>query len=250
MDKAFPILANPPIVVAICQIKFPVGSIPLDGFMKFDAQIKRRYPIRVDNINAEIGVPNEIKLGENPFTGTSRARINAHDYRTKEQDLKFHLSEDSIIVSDEQPYTSWNNFKEKILFVLNTYSELLEGKNIERASIRFINRFIFDTFDDPSDYFNILISTSEGHDFDYDVVKYGFRLAMAIPDSDISSIVNHNLESSPSQKYIYTLDIDVLDHTQLVFNKDTIEAQLDNLNSILTGIFFNNVTDKTTELCN
>lgn len=73
---------------------------------------------------------------------------------------------------------------------------------------------------------------------------------MAIPDSDISSIVNHNLESSPSQKYIYTLDIDVLDHTQLVFNKDTIEAQLDNLNSILTGIFFNNVTDKTTELCN
>lgn len=249
MDRTFPILANPPIAVAICQIKFSVGSIPLDGFMNFDAQIKRRYPIRVDNINAEIGVPSEIKLGENPFTGTSRARINAHDYRTKEQDLKFHISEDSIILSDEQPYTSWANFKEKISFILNTYSEILEGKNIERVSIRFINRFVFDTFNDPSEYFNILISTSDGHDFDYDVIKYGFRLTMSIPETNIISIVNHNLETSPSQKYIYTLDIDVLDHAQLVFNKDTIEAQLDKLNSILTGIFFNNVTDKTTELC-
>ncbi len=249
MDRTFPLLAHPPIAVAICQIKFPLGSIPLDRFMAFDAQIKRRYPIRVDNINAKIGVPSEIKLGENPFTGTSRARINAHDYRTKEQDLKVHISEDSIIVSDEQPYSSWANFKEKISFILNIYSELLEGKKIERVSIRFINRFIFDTFNDPSEYFNILISTSDGHDFDYDVMKYGFRLTMSIPNTDIVSIVNHNLETSPSQKYVYTLDIDVLDHTQLVFNIDTIGAQLDKLNSILTGIFFNNVTDKTTELC-
>lgn len=249
MDRKYPLLANPPIAVAICQIKFPIGSIPLDGFMNYDAQIKRKYPIRVDNINAEIGVPNEIKLGEYPFTGTSRARINAHDYRTKEQDLKFHISEDSIIITDEQQYSSWDNFKEKINFILNIYSEILEGKNIERVSIRFINRFVFSTFNDPSEYFNILISTSDGHDFDYDVMKYGFRLTMAIPNSDIVSIVNHNLEPSPSQKYIYTLDIDVLDHAQLVYNKDTIETQLDNLNSILTGIFFNNVTDKTTELC-
>lgn len=250
MDKRYPILANPPIAVAICQIKYQAGSVPLDGFLKFDAQIKRKFPIRVDNINAEIGVPSEIKLGENPFTGTSKARINAHDYRTKEQDVKLHISEDSIVISDEQPYTGWDNFKKEIVYILDLYSELLDGKDIERVSIRFINRFVFDSFDDPSKYFNILISTSEGHDFDYDLLKYGFRLTMSIPDTNIISIVNHNLETSPSQKYIYTLDIDVLDHSQLVFNRDTLENQLDKLNSILTGIFFNNVTDKTIELCN
>lgn len=250
MNNQPPILAHPPIAVAICQIKFTTGTIPLDGFLKFDAQIKNRYPIRVDNINAEIGVPNEIKLGENPFMGTSKARINAHDYRTKEQDLKFHISEDSIVISDEQPYTCWGDFKAKISFILKTYSELLEGCTIDRVSIRFINRFTFDTFDDPSEYFNILISTAQGHDFDYDVIKYGFRLTMSVPGSDIISIVNHNLEPSPTQKYVYTLDIDVLDHAQLVYNYDTIETQLDRLNTILTGIFFNNITDKTKELCN
>ncbi|MGM9847452.1 MAG: TIGR04255 family protein [Muribaculaceae bacterium] len=250
MDKKFPLLANPPIVVAICQIKFPLGSIPLDGFKQYEEKIQRRFPIRVDNINAKIDVPKEIKLGENPFNATSIARINAYDYRNKEQNIRLHISEDSIIITDEQKYSSWDNFKEKIQFILNTYSELLEGKNIERVSIRFINRFIFDTFEDPSKYFNIIISTSDGHDFDYDVMKYGFRFTMSIPDSDIISLVNHNLETSPSQKYVYTLDIDVLDHAQLVFYKDTIEAQLDRLNSILTGIFFNNVTEKTLELCN
>lgn len=250
MNYEFPILSNPPIAVAICQIKFPFGSIPLGDFMKFDMQIKNKYPIRVDNINAEIGVPDKIKLGENPFTGISKARINAHDYRTKEQDFRFHISEDSLLISDEQPYTSWMDFKNKIISILKVYTDLLNGKNIDRVSLRFINRFSFDSFEDPSEYFNILISTSNGHNFDYDVLKYGFRLNMAVPQTDIISIINHNLETSPSQKFIYTLDIDVLDHTQLVFNLETIESRLDKLRVILSGIFFNNITDKTLALCN
>ena len=250
MERKFPLLAHPPIVVAICQIKFSPGTVPLETFLGYDAQIKHRYPIRVGNVNAEIGVPSELRLGENQFTGMSRAKINSYDYRTKEQDLKFVVSEESLVLTDEQPYESWEHFKEKISYILGVYSEVLEGKNIERVSIRFINRFVFDTFENPADYFNILISTSGGHGFDYDVMKYGFRLTMSIPNTDIVSIVNHNLEPSPSQKYVYTLDIDVLDHAQLVFHRETIESQLDKLSKILTGIFFNNITKKTQELCN
>ena len=73
---------------------------------------------------------------------------------------------------------------------------------------------------------------------------------MDVPQTDIYTIVNHNVENASQGKYLYTLDIDVLDKQKLVFDIDTISDSLENLRNIRNKIFFDTITDKTIELCN
>lgn len=51
-------------------------------------------------------------------------------------------------------------------------------------------------------------------------------------------------------KYIYTLDIDVLDKQKLIYNIATIGESLENLRQIKNKVFFDAITDKTIQLCN
>ena len=124
----------------------------------------------------------------------------------------------------------------------------LENAEIQRTSIRFVNRFIFNEFDDPKSYFNALITSADGNS-SYPLRQYGFRMLMDIPDTDIYSIVNHNVENV-QDKFFYTFDIDVLDRQTLVFDIDTIRNSFEHLRSIKNTIFFDTLTEKTLQLCN
>jgi hypothetical protein len=129
-------------------------------------------------------------------------------------------------------------------------SEVLNNIEIIRTSIRFINRFTFDNFDYPQDYFKTLISSSKESELPYPLRQYGFRLLMDIPHSDIYSIVNQNVENVRNNLYIYTFDIDVLDRQHIFFDIETLKANMEYLRDVKNEIFFNNITQKTLDLCN
>ena len=114
----------------------------------------------------------------------------------------------------------------------------------------FINRFTFDNFDTPQEYFKTLISSVENNRLPYPLRQYGFRLNMGVPDTDIYAIVNQNIENITTNKFIYTFDIDVLDRQRLIFNVSTIIENLETLRNVKNEIFFNNLTQKTLDLCN
>ena len=120
---------------------------------------------------------------------------------------------------------------------------------IQRTSIRFINRFTFNDFDRPEDYINTFISAA-GDSQPYPLRQYGFRLLMDVPDSDTYSIVNHNVERVLDGNFLYTFDIDVLNNQKLLFSLDSIDNNFDNLRKIKNNIFFNTLTEKTLSLCN
>lgn len=249
--KTWESLKKPPVVVALFQIKFSSLGLKLSDFLKFDTPLKHRFPIRRENIQVGIDFSaSSIPLGISKISGTSDAKIGSYIYFSVDQKIKLEISENTITYIDESPYQGWNLFKESTIESLLLLSDIISTVEITRTSIRFINRFIFDSFDNPQEYFKTLISSSEDSTLPYPLRQYGFRLLMDIPGSDIYSIINQSVENLHSSSYIYTFDIDVLDRQHQIFDKDTLSINLEKLRDVKNEIFFSNVTRKTIDLCN
>lgn len=249
--KIWTALNNPPVVVALYQLKFNSIGIKLSDFLKFDVQLRKVFPIRKDNIQVGIDLGgSSIQLGVSKITGTSDAKIGSYLYCSTDQKIKLEISEGTISYIDERPYKGWGNFKDSTLKSISILTDLLGNKEVIRTSIRFINRFTFEDFDNPQDYFKTLISSSENNQLPYPIRQYGFRLFMEVPNTDIYSIVNQNVENVRANSYIYTFDIDVLDRQNIIFNKETFAENMEALREVKNEIFFGNITQKTIDLCN
>lgn len=246
----WPTLKKPPVVVALFQLKYKSLGMKLNDFLRFDALLKHNMPNRSNNINVGIDVEgSSIQLGVSKISATSDAQIGSYIYFSKDQKLKLEISEDTITLIDERPYKDWSFFKNTTLGTIQILSDILNKVEITRTSIRFINRFIFDNFDNPQEYFNTLIS-SNNNELPFPLLQYGFRLFMNIPNTDIHSIVNQNVENLRANSFAYTFDIDVLDKQNLLFDIETLSMSMENLRDIKNEIFFNNITDKTKNSCN
>ena len=239
----YPTLENPPVVVALAQVKFNLKDFKVKSVLEYDTSLKHKLPIRKGNIQVGLNLGNKtIPLGESRVSGISNAEIGSYIYLSTNQKAKLEISEDTLTYVDEGFYVGWDRFIETALSLFSILSPLLENAEIQRTSIRFVNRFIFDEF-------NALISSTDGSS-PYPLRQYGFRMLMDVPNSDIYSIVNHNVENIQQDKYLYTFDIDVLDRQKLVFDIDTMNHSFENLRSIKNKIFFDTITDKTMQLCN
>lgn len=128
-------------------------------------------------------------------------------------------------------------------------SEVFGNVEIIRTSTRFINRFLFDDFENPEEYFTSLITSTVDRGLPYPLQQYNFRLVMDMPDSNMYAIVNHEASSFSMNKYMYTLDIDVLSRERIIFDKDAISAISDKLREKKNELFFGSITKKTEDLC-
>lgn len=244
-------LNRPPIAVAIFQIRYESGEIQLKDFVSLDQRIKHHLPIRRENIHVGINLNNtSIPLGESQLSAKSNAAIDAYIYQSVDQKTKLEISNGTITLVEEHPYEGWDVFKGSVIQYLNILSELLNRVTVSRLSIRFINKFSLNDFDHPEEYFTTLITDSTRHGLPYPLNKYGFRLVMDIPDSEIYSIVNQNVENVGDRSFSYTFDIDVLDRQTLAFDLNTISANIEALRAIKNKIFFDGITQKTIDLCN
>lgn len=246
----YPILSKPPVVVALVQLKFKIPNFKVNSVLEYDKLLKNHLPLRHNNIQVGIDFgKTTFPLGESKVSGVSNAEVGSYLYISTNQKTKFEISSEAITYIDENPYKGWGQFKSDALQLLKIISPLFTSAEMLRISIRFVNRFTFPEFNNPKQYFNTLITSSDGGS-SYPLHQYGFRLMMDVPETDIYTIVNHNVENVPQNKYIYTFDIDVLDKQKLLFDIDTIGESLENLRNIKNKIFFETITEKTKQLCN
>lgn len=246
-------LNNPPVVVAMFQIRYDMAGVKLDDFSRFDEILRRDLAERNDAFQASISIPNttSIPLGKSQVLGETDARRSGFEYFSKEQKRKLSINEGTITYIDETSYKGWDAFKGEIVKYLMVLSPVLEKTTVQRTSIRFINQFRFDhdEFDDPGEYFNTLVTAkSEDGMFSHPVLKYGFQMSFEMGESVISHVKQH--AEKLSDKIIYIFDIDVLDYHNLIYNVESIDATLEDLRNHKNGIFFNNLTPKTLERCN
>jgi uncharacterized protein (TIGR04255 family) len=244
-------LANPPVIMAIFQIKFTSQkSNFLSDLVKNDTKIKKQFPLRKENVHANIDMPSTIALGISTIKGKADTKINSYIYFSENQKKKLMIEENSVTFVSEEKYFGWNVFKNEAINTLNNFINDLQTTNIERISIRFINKFSFDNFDNPLDYFNTQISTSSDNAMRYPVSNYAFKYTITVPEQNIYAIVNQSLQPSNTNKKEYILDIDVLDNSNLIFNINSINQCLEELREVKNTIFFENITQQTIDLCN
>lgn len=249
----WPALTNPPVVVALFQIKIEAPNDKTTLLSKCNREFfKDDFPVCSNNIQVGLDIGNsKIPLGESKIHTKYNATLGSILYSTKDQRTKLEISDNSLTYIDENEYLGWGSFKKNVVNVLLKMDTFIFDYKIVRTSIRFINRFLLPDFDNPSDYFNTQISTSASTDQinSYPIRQYGFKLQVDVPNTDTYALINHTVESV-GQEFLYTFDIDVLDRSDIVYNIDTIDSKMEHLREVKNNIFFGTITEKTQALCN
>lgn len=247
--KEWPKLENPPVVAAMFQIHFDSSNLKLEDFSKFDNSIKELgFPKRADGIEASLNVDqSRIPLGKSKISATSDAKLIHYSYSSDDNKKKLTLSVSNITYIDESDYGGWESFADSVINILSKLDSILEHRTIKRTSIRFLNQFNFDQFDDPTEYFKVVISSTEDS-LSYPLAKYAFKTTFKV--SDVShAVVNHFLDRV-DERYIYILDLDILNSRNYEYAPSIILELLSQLREVKNTIFFDSVTDKLIKLCN
>jgi len=249
MEKKWKKLSNPPVVTAIFQILFEDDKLKLEDFLSCDTRLRRDLPNKSENLESSLSLSpaTRIPLGKAKVSGEANTRRVGYVYFTTDQKDKLSLSEHDITYTTESDYLGWDSFKNFVLKILGELSDVLRNAKIKRTSIRFINQFKIENFDDPTEYFNTQIVSSIDEAMQYPLLKYGFRLTFDVSEG-IYSIVNQNADRM-TDKYVYIFDIDVLDNNNMMFDVKSIDEKMENLRNIKNTIFFANLTQKTLKLC-
>lgn len=250
--KEWPKLKNPPVIMAIFQLKFDIGAVTISDYLKCDKKLRLKLPLRNDNIHSNINMPatKPIIGGIVKVVGTQNSEVTAHTFYTPDQKLKLQLESDNILFIDETKYSGWDHFINQIKEYLEILKPVLVEKEVKRVSMRFINQFVFDEFDDPTEYFTTTLSSTNEKGFPFPISKYGFRMIMKNPNENIHAIVNQNVETPLPNKFNYIFDIDVLAKTGHLYDIEYIESVILELREFKNEIFFQNLTSKTLEQCN
>lgn len=242
----WPVLSKPPVVVALFQLKFLRGNIDLARIDEIDSAVRTVFPSRMNNVAASIDMPSTpYPLGVSKFSGITH--LDSITYFTQDQSRKLNITTNDLTLSVEGRYSGWDVFKKDVIDLLLLFAPLLNQHVITRTSIRFINRFEMDRFEDPEEYFKTMISATGDNVLPFPVAKYGFQVTLNVSDNAYS-IVNQSLDKL-NEKYIYIFDIDVLDKRNLLFETSEIGNVMEGLRMIKNQIFFGNVTEKTLDLC-
>lgn len=250
MNSQWPNLNIPPVILAIFQIKYQKEGIKLNDFLRYDDILKRKYPNRMDNYQANIDIPQTFTPGISTVTGKADTKINSYTYFSKDQKQKLIIEEGTITYTDENKYAGWENFKQKGLESVEMFHEIFSQSTITRISIRFVNRFSLENLNDPLVYFTTTISSANSDGLPYPLVEYAFKLKTITPDTNIYSYINQTTVPVNENQTDYIFDIDVLELTNLLFDNGLISDKLEKLREIKNNLFFNNLTQKTIDLCN
>ncbi|MDR2690715.1 MAG: TIGR04255 family protein [Dysgonamonadaceae bacterium] len=250
MESQWPNLNVPPVILSIFQIKYQKEGIKLNDFLKYDTLLKRKYLNRIDNYHANIDMPRTFTPGISTVTGKADTKINSYTYFSKDHKQNLIIEETSITYTDENKYTGWENFKQKSLDSIEMFHEILNQSTIKRISIRFVNRFSLEYLSDPLEYFTTTISSAKPDGLPYPLVEYAFKLKTIIPDTNIYSYINQTTVPVNEKQTDYIFDIDILELTDLLFDKDLISDKMEKLREIKNNLFFNSLTQKAINLCN
>lgn len=250
MQKKWKKLNNPPVIVAIFQIKI---NLPEDfifnEFISNDKEIRTKFPDRNDNYHSNIGVQGTPAPGISFVKAKADTHIESYAYTTKDLTKKFFIEQGSIRYAFEGGYKEWELFKVECMQCLKLIEVQLQRCKVVRTSIRFINKFKFDSFNDPLDYFTTTISIDSDSKLNNPVTGFAYRFNQQIPNSSIRTVINHALEKI-EDKFDYYFDIDVLDNNSFDFNIEHLDLLMEEMRDIKNTLFFETLKDKTINLCN
>ena len=245
-DK-YPNLPKSPIEVAIFEIRHhfinpPISIAGLSGFHSF---IKEKYPI------SNLGYNRNVQIDELP-NGKPKVKIISNDIT----EIRF-ISSDKRMILMIRPnvfnlnipgnYTNWNDCFSEFQYLWEQFKKYLlsieQTFEIIGASVRYINKFKFETFDNPSEYFNTTIYAVQDAIPD-EVTSYLMRYVTQRNNIQIN--VTQGLEPIIGNEIPYLVDMDIIYNSGIP--NDNIWEIYDELHAVKNEVFFSNLTEKTLNL--
>lgn len=245
MKKSWPTLKNPPIILAVVELRFKLSDkFDIGSLRRDDEGLMKRFPKRVDNLTGNINLPS-------PIVGLSTATVDSrqvgYTYLSEDKSKKVVISKENLVFAQEGKYSDWYSFKSEWSDILTHFSVILKGINIERLSIRFVNQLVVPELNSPLDYFKSSISAEEGV-IKYPVDLFFYRYVMKVPESGLRIIVINSLQEITTTNFNFIFDIDVLNDENFYFDMEKISERMEQLREKKNETFFNNITDKTLAL--
>jgi len=219
---SWPNLPHPPVVLAVFELRYQTeAGFNIINFLENEGKIRQDYPERVNKVHGDINLPT-LTMGVS--TAQVSSQQTGYVFLSSDKLRKVTISTESLVFTLEGAYPGCS-----------------------RTSIRFINRFALPDNDDPTEYFNTVITAAEGV-IEGPVDSYFFRYIRSVPDTEIKVIVNNSLEDTVSEMSNFIFDIDVLCHEHFECNLDYLSEKLERIRAEKNEVFFKNITEKTLEI--
>jgi uncharacterized protein (TIGR04255 family) len=244
----FPVLSKNPIEAAIFELRhlFITPAFSINELSGFHNLIKDKFPTMNKGYNRNIHV-QELPNGKAKATVTNN-EINELRFIASDQTRILSINSRVFNLNIPGNYTNWSDYYSDFEYLYRKFYEYLVTKIphvLVGASVRYINKFRFENFEDPSEYFNTTI----------------YAVKQAVPDSVTSYTMKYVVEQEKPHIQIhvtqgadpvvdkivpYLFDIDVIYNHNLQMNE--VKGIYEQLYYLKNKTFFYNLTDKTINL--
>jgi uncharacterized protein (TIGR04255 family) len=238
-------LAKSPLAVTVFQVRFEQNLSVGDGAtgLRIHQQLGGReglYP-RVESQQSVTAQMQISPLGISPITASG---VPARGLRMRDDAGTWVLSVMPDFASLETTaYTTWtNDFRERLIAILNAINEHVSPRVEERVGLRYVNRVIEPDVTIPSDFQGLIAPSLLGAVADplwsQAVTSSQQQLEMDITD-DIKCLLRHGTlpRSTGFGLEAYLLDFDLFRQQPREFNVENIVQAADDLNNTATALF-------------
>ncbi len=131
---------NPPLFEIVCEIRFSSNKWDVFFFSDFYEKIKERFPDKTTT--QEVFLPGQpFALSEGvTIEGSFLQKRHKLMCKNKANNVSIRFSENLLAINLIPPYNGWDNFKEIILFVLESYKEIVCPNTIEKILLKYRNK--------------------------------------------------------------------------------------------------------------
>jgi len=242
MEKLPLRLENDPILEALVEFRFSANASPtlselLPGILF--TEYSEALPNLEKHPNAKI--PAEIRVSDPQF-------FYKPLYRLTDGHLSISIGDRVVSYNCSEPYIGWDEFRPKVLELINFVRNTKLIEDIERFSLKYINIIPIVEGDSKSSLSSLKASVQLG---DYDLVEFGCNIRTEIEDNGFINIVNvisdANVEFPGEKEKLRgtILDIDTIyRHRSGDFWAD-LEKHLDEARVTEKRIFFSLLSNQT-----
>jgi uncharacterized protein (TIGR04255 family) len=227
------------------RAKLPV-SVDADRLLSLHTRIAGQYPSKQVRRKWE----GEIRVGDNaqPEARSTVSEIDRYLFRSSDDTRIVQYRLDGFTFNRLRPYDNWASFRDEAKRLWNIYIEAVMPEQITRIALRYINQMLI-----PAPIVNFDDYLTAGpvvpEKLPQQVSSFVTRVVIHEPQIKASAVITQAFEKIIEPDIVpIILDIDVIKVAQLGVNYEQMWETFEALRNFKNSIFFESITEKTTEL--
>jgi uncharacterized protein (TIGR04255 family) len=235
------IYKKPPLIEALCEIKFAETEGDFTTWGDFYRKIKDSYPTKSE-------LPRGIEFQFTPNAGSINPSEFIKRFTSSDNAQLIQITKDSLIFNRLSPYLGYDKLKQSFSEVLKIYAETFSPKRLVQLSMRFVNQIVipYEKFS-INDYLGLTPMIPEGMT---DSLR-GLFVQVQIAPQIKNHILQTTLRSAPTMpegNSVFFLDIFDAFVENSEFNENSILNAMDDAHTNIEHVFEKIIQEKLREV--